>query len=59
MIERTILSFIVLGVLIGSYILFYILNSKVKKPKDCKEISVSCHGCNITSCSHYKGGYDD
>lgn len=59
MLTRTILSFIVLGVLIGSYIVFYTLNSKIKKPKDCQEMDVSCHGCTITSCSHYKGGKND
>lgn len=42
----------VFSVLVLIYIGTYLLNKKTKKPEGCIDLTGSCTGCAITSCSH-------
>ena len=48
---KYLIAIIILVVLFVGYILLYISNSKVEKPKDCKDIK--CNGCML-ECSRRK-----
>ena len=42
---KYIVPIIILVILFGLYCVIYLYNSKVEKPKNCKDIE--CNGCNL------------
>ena len=52
---RIILAIVLIVVLVGLFIGTYILNKRTPKPEGCEEVGAECEGCQMTSCSHYKG----
>ena len=53
-IKKYLLAALILLVLIGLYILFYLLNKNTPKPEGCEGIDENCEGCQVTSCANRK-----
>ena len=48
-------------ILVGVYVLAYILNHRTKKPAGCENLREECSSCHIVSCpanAVYEGGKD-
>ena len=54
MVARTMTVQFLFHILLGLYILFYLLNKKTPKPEGCESLEENCEGCQITSCSNRK-----
>ncbi len=47
---RIVLAVVIVSVLIGLFILSYILNKRTPEPEGCRKASEECIGCAITGC---------
>lgn len=50
---RILSAILVFSVLVAVYIGTYLLNKRTKKPAGCEDLTASCTGCAVTSCSHH------
>lgn len=50
--DPKLIAVIVLVVLVGFFLLTFILNKKTPKPEGCEDLNAKCDGCQITACSH-------
>lgn len=41
-----------LALLVGIYILGYLLNKKTPKPEGCENLTQDCEGCAMVDCTH-------
>ncbi len=44
-----------LVLIIGVFIVSYVLNKRTPKPAGCEFDESACAGCQMVSCGHYKG----
>ena len=50
---RILLAVLFLGILVGTYILLYLLNKRTPKPAGMEDLKADCEGCKDYSCTNH------
>jgi len=52
-------SIVVIGTMVGIFILVFLLNKKTPKPEGCEDLQAECDCCPIKTCSNNKSKKED